>query len=41
MALERRIETTAHDLGAPGQDPRYGWGLIDAGAATDPAVPVT
>ena len=40
-AIERRLETTAHDLGAPGQDPRYGWGLIDAGAATDPAIPVT
>jgi serine protease len=40
-AIERRLETTAHDLGAPGQDPRYGWGLIDAAAATDPAIPVT
>jgi serine protease len=39
-AIERRLETTAHDLGAPGQDQRYGWGLIDAAAATDPAVPV-
>jgi serine protease len=39
-AIERRLETTAHDLGAPGQDARYGWGLIDAAAATDPAIPV-
>ena len=40
-AIERRLETTAHDLGAPGQDARYGWGLVDAAAATDPAIPVT
>jgi len=24
----------------PGHDPHYGWGLIDAAAATDPAIPV-
>jgi serine protease len=35
-AIERRLETTAKDLGAPGPDSRYGWGLIDAGAATAP-----
>ncbi|MDX6731773.1 MAG: serine protease [Baekduia sp.] len=40
-AVERRLETTARDLGQPGPDRRYGYGLIDAGAATDPAVPVS
>lgn len=39
-AVERRMELTAHDLGAPGYDTRYGWGLVDAGAATDPSIPV-
>ncbi len=40
-AIEHRLEATAHDLGVPGRDMHYGWGLIDAGAATDPAIPVT
>jgi serine protease len=40
-ALERRIELTAHDGGAPGRDQHYGWGMVDAAAATDPAIPVT
>jgi serine protease len=40
-AVERRLETTARDLGPRGYDRRYGYGLIDAGAATDPAVPVS
>jgi serine protease len=40
-AIERRLELTARDLGAPGWDRHYGWGLLDAGRATDPAVPVT
>jgi serine protease len=35
-AIEQRIEQTARDLGAPGFDPRYGWGLVDAAAATGP-----
>jgi serine protease len=39
-AVERRLESTARDLGAPGYDTRYGYGLIDAAKATDPAVPV-
>src|SRR3954469_5984408 len=39
--IERRLETTATDLGPPGRDRRYGAGLINAGRATDPAVPVT
>jgi serine protease len=38
--IEHRLERTAHDLGVPGKDPHYGWGLIDAAAATDPAIPV-
>jgi serine protease len=33
-AIEQRLEQTARDLGAPGYDPRYGWGLVDAAAAT-------
>jgi serine protease len=40
-ALESRLKATARDLGTPGADPQYGAGLIDAGAATDPAVPAT
>lgn len=40
-AIERRLETTSRDLGAPGYDTLYGYGLIDAARATDPAVPVT
>ncbi len=40
-AVERRLETTARDLGPAGYDTRYGYGLINAAAATDPAVPVT
>ena len=39
--VERRLERTARDLGTPGWDDRYGWGLLNVGAATDPAVPVT
>jgi serine protease len=30
------IEATARDLGSRGRDDRYGWGLVDAGAATAP-----
>jgi serine protease len=33
-AIQQRLEQTARDLGAPGLDPRYGWGLVDAAAAT-------
>ncbi|MBA2349927.1 MAG: S8 family serine peptidase, partial [Solirubrobacterales bacterium] len=35
-AVERRLERTARDLGAPGPDTRYGHGLLDAAAATAP-----
>jgi serine protease len=38
--VERRLELTARELGPPGYDTRYGYGLVDAGKATDPAVPV-
>jgi serine protease len=40
-AIERRLESTARDLGPAGYDQRYGFGLIDAAAATNPAVPVS
>ncbi len=33
-----RLKTTARDLGAPGWDPGFGAGLIDAAAATDPSL---
>jgi serine protease len=39
-AIERRLETTARDLGPAGYDTLYGYGLIDAAKATDPTVPV-
>jgi serine protease len=32
-AVEERIEQTARDVGAPGFDPRYGHGIVDAAAA--------
>jgi serine protease len=35
--VERHLERTARDLGAPGHDRYYGAGLIDAAAATRPA----
>jgi serine protease len=34
-----RLRHTARDLGAPGYDTRYGWGLVSAGAATAGGVP--
>ena len=37
-AVARRLEGTARDLGVPGHDRRYGAGLVDAAAATDPDV---
>lgn len=40
-AVELRLKFTARDLGPPGRDRHYGVGLIDAAAATSPAVPVT
>jgi len=37
--VERRLERTARDLGAPGRDRYYSWGLVDATAATTPRAP--
>jgi subtilisin family serine protease len=31
--VRARLEDTAHDLGAPGVDPVFGHGLVDAAAA--------
>jgi len=39
-AVQQRLQDTARDLGAPGYDRRYGWGLLDAAAATRPGPPV-
>jgi serine protease len=36
-AVEQRIEQTTQDLGRPGVDPRYGWGLVNAAAALGPS----
>jgi serine protease len=36
-AVVHRLKKTVRDLGAPGRDPIYGCGLIDAAAAVDPA----
>jgi serine protease len=38
--IAARLRRTARDLGAPGYDTRYGWGLISAASATSPGVPV-
>lgn len=35
--LELHLERTARDLGPPGWDESFGWGLVNAGAATRPA----
>jgi serine protease len=35
-AVAQRLERTARDLGAPGPDRYYGWGLVDAAAAMKP-----
>jgi serine protease len=34
--IEAHLKRTARDLGRPGVDSRYGWGLVDAGRATTP-----
>lgn len=36
-ALQAHLKATTQDLGRPGPDSRYGYGLIDADRATDPA----
>jgi serine protease len=33
-AVEQKLDATARDLGPPGYDTSYGWGLLDATAAT-------
>jgi serine protease len=35
-AIQQRIQSTARDLGPPGYDITYGYGLLNAGAATAP-----
>jgi serine protease len=37
--LESRLKTTARDLGTPGRDSRYGWGLVDAARAIGAITP--
>ena len=39
VAVQRRLQATARDIGAPGYDKRYGHGLLDAAAAVAPLVP--
>ncbi|KKL18431.1 hypothetical protein LCGC14_2475570, partial [marine sediment metagenome] len=34
--VANRLQSTARDLGRPGYDTIYGWGLLDAAAATTP-----
>jgi len=38
--VRTQLQTTADDLGDPGRDPRYGYGLVNAAAATVPPGPV-
>ena len=38
-AVATRMESTARDLGQPGYDQLYGWGLLDAARATAPLTP--
>jgi hypothetical protein len=35
-AIAQRLQSTARDLGVPGYDELYGWGLLDSAAATLP-----
>lgn len=37
--VEQRLKQTARDLGKPGPDRRYGYGLVDANAAINPDIP--
>jgi len=39
-ALSQRLRATARPLGGRGYSTRYGWGLVNAAAATDPSIPV-
>ena len=38
-AVARRLERSARDIGPPGHDTIYGWGLVDAATATTPGPP--
>jgi serine protease len=38
LAIIARLESTATDLGPPGRDSYYGFGLVNAARATDPAI---
>jgi serine protease len=38
-AVESRLETTSRDLGTPGYDQYYGYGLLNAAAASAPPAP--
>ncbi len=38
-AIASRLQSTARDLGPPGYDQLYGWGLLNAAAATAPPAP--
>ena len=38
-AIQQRIQSTARDLGPPGYDITYGYGLLDAAATTAPLAP--
>ena len=38
--VRTQLQTTADDLGDPGRDPQYGYGLVNAAAATVPPGPV-
>jgi serine protease len=40
-AISQRLKATARHLGKAGYNEDYGYGLIDAAAATDPSIPVT
>lgn len=39
--VRNAITSTAKDLGAPGKDDEFGWGLLDAAAALSPSPPST
>lgn len=39
-AILKRLQATSRDLGVTGYDELYGWGLIDAAAATAPGGPI-
>lgn len=41
QAVRERLRTTATDLGAPGWDPTYGYGLVNAAAAVGVSLPAT